>query len=1134
MGLSSPEERAAYLQQACAGDLALKAEIESLLQAEQDAGSFLGKREPRLVAKIADPIGERPGTVIGPYKLMEQIGEGGMGLVFVAEQQQPVRRKVALKVIKPGMDSRQVVARFEAERQALALMDHPHIAKVYDGGQTAGGRPYFVMELVKGVPITEYCDHNQVPICQRVKLFIDVCHTVLHAHQKGIIHRDIKPSNVLVASHDGVPIVKIIDFGVAKAVGQQLTERTIYTQFTQMIGTPLYMSPEQAGQSALDVDTRSDIYSLGVLLYELLTGTTPFERERLKEMTYEEIRRTIREEDPPRPSTRISTLGQAATTVSLQRQSDPKRLSQLFRGELDWIVMKALEKDRNRRYETAAALAADVERYLADEPVQASPPSAWYRLRKLARRNKGKLTTLALVLGVLLVGTGVSAWQAFRAQTELREKRRQYKRAEVNFQKSLAAVDELLTAVGQDTLAHVPHLEQIRRKLLEKALRFYQGFLEEKGTDPAVRLQTGMAYRRAGEIEQTLGKLQAAAESLNQGVALLDDLAAEFPSVQEFRQELARCRYQQAKLLRHTGSPQHAEERYHQALDLQDRLVKDDANNPDYHNDRAASRDGLASLLKETGRPADAEQTYRQAVEEVASLVRDYPGRPAYAKSLTREYNNLANLLVQGARLGEAEQLFRQAIEVGERVVGQFPEEREHQKMVAGAYTNLAILYLNTSRFADAEQAGRHVVSLQKQLAADFAGRPNYSWEWARALESLGGTLWRGNQADKAADAWEQGQKLLRELTTEYPGVPEYEALFGGLLNNLAILHDQRGEPAKARPLIEEAIDHHRIAVAANPKNPGYRRSLANAYSLLATVLGHLQAPPAEAVRAHQQAIEALKDLARDFPTVPDYASSAGASLSGLALFLRERGRLGEARPLLEEAVRYQRAAFKANPRSPAYREFLHRHYFLLAETLAGFNFAREAIEAYRQDIAILEDLVRDFPEPSDHRHALVLTYLALANLLDRTDRGGEQEQEQSYRKAVAVAQGLADASSGAAADQSTLGAALSDFAGLFMRRGLWADARKLLEQAVARQQTALASNPKDPTIRRYLGIHYRLLSEVLLRQALAAEKMGAHEAAREGYREAIRMIQEHQLDDGELHRQRGEAAELLKLKKEW
>jgi WD40 repeat protein/serine/threonine protein kinase len=400
----APEEWPAFVEQACVGDVILRAEVEKLLRAQAAIGSFHEAPRSAMLAPSEAPIREQPGTVIGPYKLLEQIGEGGFGIVFMAEQQQPVRRKVALKVIKPGMDTKQVVARFEAERQALALMDHTHIARVLDAGATDSGRPYFVMELVRGIPITAFCDQNQLPVRERLELFLAVCQAVQHAHQKGIIHRDLKPSNVLVTlQDDGTPLVKVIDFGIAKALGQErLTEKTLCTGFAQMLGTPLYMSPEQAQMSEQDADTRTDIYSLGVLLYELLTGTTPLDKDRLKEAGYDEIRRIIREEEPAKPSTRISTLGQAATTVSANRKSEPKRLSQLFRGELDWIVMKALEKDRNRRYETASNFAADVQRYLHDEPVQACPPSAGYRCRKFARRNKAVLATAAALASVVL------------------------------------------------------------------------------------------------------------------------------------------------------------------------------------------------------------------------------------------------------------------------------------------------------------------------------------------------------------------------------------------------------------------------------------------------------------------------------------------------------------------------------------------------------------------------------------------------------------------------------------------------------------------------------------------------------------------------------------------------------------
>ncbi len=470
--IGSPEARQAYLTQICGEDRATVERIEALLQAHEDSPSFLETPHSAIVAiaspTIDQPLAEKPGTQIGPYKLLQQIGEGGMGVVYMAEQTEPVKRRVALKIIKPGMDTRQVIARFEAERQALSLMDHPNIAKVLDAGATESGRPYFVMELVKGQPMTQYCDEHHLTPRQRLELLLPVCQAIQHAHQKGIIHRDIKPTNILVAEYDQQPVPKVIDFGVAKATSQTLTEKTMFTGYGQIVGTLEYMSPEQAKVNQLDIDTRSDIYSLGVLLYELLTGSTPFDRQRLRSAAFDEMLRIIREEEPPKPSTRLSDLStphspreesgsrsEPATLASIAalRQTEPAKLTKLVRGELDWIVMKALEKDRNRRYETANALASDLQRYLNDEPVVACPPSAGYRLRKFVRRNKGPVLAAMSLLVMLIAMLGLALVSNYQVNHALTGRNEAFKQLEGEQEKTAGALRRETDALTKQTEA---------------------------------------------------------------------------------------------------------------------------------------------------------------------------------------------------------------------------------------------------------------------------------------------------------------------------------------------------------------------------------------------------------------------------------------------------------------------------------------------------------------------------------------------------------------------------------------------------------------------------------------------------------------------------------------------------------
>ena len=485
--IADAAERRAYLERVCAGDTELHSRVDELLLAVGDAEAFFavssaavqtltGELQALTNSTTKKPEGdEQIGRRIGNYKLLERIGEGGCGVVYMAEQERPVRRRVALKIIKLGMDTQSVIARFEAERQALAMMDHPNIARVLEAGATETGRPYFVMELVRGFKITEYCDANHLDTPQRLDLFIQVCQAIQHAHQKGIIHRDIKPSNILVTLHDGVPVPKVIDFGIAKATETQLTEKTLFTAYAQVIGTPAYMSPEQAEMSGLDVDTRADIYSLGVLLYELLTGRTPFDAKQLMESGFDGMRRTLMEREPQKPSTILTTLhNEELTATAKHRQAEPPKLISQLQGDLDWIVMKALEKDRKRRYETANGLAMDIGRHLNNEPVVARPPSRTYRLKKLVRRNKGVCAAVGAVALALIAGFAVSTWLFLRErvareravaaeqqQTRLREEAERAKDLEAELRRQAEAREKITQAavlIGEQKLAEADQL----------------------------------------------------------------------------------------------------------------------------------------------------------------------------------------------------------------------------------------------------------------------------------------------------------------------------------------------------------------------------------------------------------------------------------------------------------------------------------------------------------------------------------------------------------------------------------------------------------------------------------------------------------------------------------------------------
>jgi len=970
--LADPTERAPFLDRECANNPELRRRLLVLLKAHDDSGNLppaddlTGAFKPAAaILKGALSAGQ---VFAGRYKLREKLGEGGMGEVWVADQSEPVQRRIALKVIKTGLDSARLLARFEQERQALALMDHPNIAKVLDAGVSDDGQSYFVMELVKGLSLTKYCDDARLSPKERLELFIPVCQAVQHAHQKGIIHRDLKPSNILIGLYDGRPVPKVIDFGVAKATGPRLSEQSIYTEVGALVGTLEYMSPEQAELNNLDIDTRADIYSLGVVLYELLTGSPPFTRQQLRSAAFTEMLRIIREVEPPKPSARLSS-SDLLPSIAAKRKLEPQRLTRLVHGDLDWIVMKCLEKDRGRRYETANGLALDVLRYLHEEPVLAGPPSARYRLRKFVRRNRGPVLAAAGSAALVLLGiggliAGLVALEAEQRHTkealqQVRVEQRhtaealdQVQREQAKTQEALLAetaakaqarkaLDILTDDVVEKVFAKQPVLGETEKGFLRNVLKFYEQFTQELGDTPDARELRASGHFRVALIRYRLGQAADAETANRDALAIRKQLAADFPTVVPYRKDLATSYNNLGALLVATGRAREAETAYRDAVGIQKQLAADFPTATAYRYDLAGSQSNLGLLLANTGRPKEAETAYRDALAIQKLLATDFPTVPAYRHELAR------------------------------------------------CHSNLGVLFADTGRPKEAETAFRDALAIKKQLAADFLTVPAYRDDLARSHNDLGVLLSATGRPKEAETAYRDALAIQKQLAADFPSVAAYRHQLAGIHNNRANLLVAMGRPREAETAYRDALAIQKQLAADFPSVTAYRHELASSQNNLGILLS-ATGRPREAETAYRDALAIQKQLAADFPSVLTYRQYLARRHRNLGLLLAETGRPTEAETAYRDALAIQKQLAADFPSVPTYREELASSHNNLGLLLAATGRPKEAETAYRDAIAIRKQLAADFHTMPDYENGLAGSLVNLGRLLhQRKDEQG-------------------------------------------------------------------------------------------------------------------------------------------------
>jgi serine/threonine protein kinase len=984
--LDTPEtDRAALLDRLCADNPALRERIEKLLAAHNSSafnfdptlqGPIDGSpshdiRTSAMPTKSVDP---NLGAVLGEkYKLIQSIGEGGMGNVYLASQTQPVKRMVAVKVVKAGMDSKAILARFEAERQALAMMEHPNIAKVLDAGTTEQGRPFFVMELVKGTPITQFCDEHKLTPKERLELFLPVCEAIQHSHQKGIIHRDIKPSNVLVAMYDDHAVPKVIDFGVAKATGQSLTDMSIVTGFGALVGTPEYMSPEQASLNNMDIDTRSDVYSLGVLLYELLSGHTPVDRKSLEKAAIYEILRIVRDVDAPRLSAKLSSID-TLPNVAANRKTEPRKLTNIFRGELDWVLQKALEKDRTRRYATANGLARDIQRYLADEIVEARPPSTAYRLRKFVRHHKGHVLAASLVFLALIAGMTGTTWGLMRAEERRVEAEKaraneatQRGIAEANEAKAIEAKEEearqrtlanaaktraiefkdkALQALRATTSEDVEKLIGEKKELtanekayLEAIAKRWQAFAAQEGSDLEARNLSGEGHFRVADLWDLLGKQEESVDALEKAETVYSKLMEDFPTSVESSMSLASTYNNLGIRLKNLGRNEQSLDKYLKGLAIQKKLTAEYPDVPYHREGLANSYSNLAVYYNAAGNSTEAIESFRQAIPLEEKLVADFPHTTTYRRNLATTYSNFGSMLMDIGKLDEAKEQCRKGLAIRENLVSEFPEQLEFAQDLAASHNNYSNILSHSGNTQESVEQVRKSIAILKKLSKDYPAIPSYSESLARSYSNLGIELVKLGKSNEAVSSYRNALEIKEGLVRTFPKVPEYQ-------QELAVTHRKLGGLLARRDKDREALEQYR------------------------------------------KALNVVEKLTLEYTNVPDYQRDLAATCYDIGNFVNDF----KDGPKRSES--YYRLALSTYeklvtefPEQRVYRDDLAKVHYELGNALLDMQKKAEAEEQYLKGIAVREKLVSDFPNYPDYSVDLMKRYVAYAEMkLDSKD----------------------------------------------------------------------------------------------------------------------------------------------------